>query len=192
MKQIIVVGAVALAAALVGDARASLVPVGDPVDGNSWAQAFAEDLPVSLDFMGVHMVSAGDRFESAVFRSFGGSDYAGGWNDSLGGGAFPLFGIATGPTVASSGGLNAFTFTINFDGDPSNPLVFDFVAYDGSTLVDSARASWNGAWSFSSIPQDESWDRESFERMVPLPSVAGMSGMGLMAIGLRRQRKVLA
>ena len=192
------VGITAVAIAMGGIAQADPVPIGDPMDGNSWGQEFAEDLVVSLDFMGVHMVSAGDSFESAVFRNFGGSDYGGGWSDSLAGGAMPQFGVATGPTIAASGGLSAFTFEIWFDGlssDWSNglrtdPLVFDFVAYNGDVRVDGARASFNGSgWSFTALPSD-SWDREDYESVIPLPSVAGLSGLGLIGIGLRRRQRV--
>jgi hypothetical protein len=76
-------------------------------------------------------------------------------------------------------------FDIVFAGSSSNQLKFDFVAMNGNTIVDSALASWNGGWSFSTT----SW-RPSRTDLSPVPAPAaillGMLGLGLVGWVKRR------
>jgi hypothetical protein len=76
------------------------------------------------------------------------------------------------------------TWSIKFAGAKSNPLVFDFVAFNGETLLERTRASWSGSgWSFATSPL--TFTRAQF---VPIPGAVllGMLGLSVAGVKLRK------
>jgi hypothetical protein len=137
----------------VTSARASLVSVGSPIPGNSWAQGFYDSTGANnFDNIAVTWVS-GTVFEPPALRDFLLSDYitpAVGWSAPNGN--------STSDT-ASGNALNYLVFNMNWINTQADPTTFDFYAYNGNVLVDSAQASWtggaNGEWDITSIPVPE-------------------------------------
>lgn len=135
-KTLTIVGALVLGAALY-NASASIVSLGDPFPANSWGQTFNESGVGNFNHLEVFWVG-GSLFETPALTSF--TD--GSWSS---GGGNPYFGVANGNTTQS------MNFNVMWLGSAINPTVFDFYAWDGSTLKESARATWNGGWSFATI-----------------------------------------
>ena len=157
-------------------ASADLVPIGDPIEGDSWAQAFNESGVGYFDFVAVLMVSDGDTFESFTHTNFNRS----GWSTKY-------ENPSDYPVVATATGLktNNLTWTIHFAGSKSDPLAFNFVAFEGNTLKEAAYAEWTGSkWNISLIPD---WDIPRAE--IPLPGAAILGILGLGAAGLKLRRK---
>ena len=124
----------------VTSARASLVAVGPTVSGDSWAQGFNES-GVTFDNIEVSWAS-GTLFEPPALR-----DFSGGWS--------ALLGTSTSDT-ASGSALTSLDFSVNWVGTASDPTTFDFYAYDGNAVVDSAQAVWTGSeWDIGAIPVPE-------------------------------------
>ena len=128
--------AVALMFALTNSARA-IIAIGDPQDVGSWAQRFVEDMNASTH-LEAFMRSSGDAFEAYGFVNFSFAGWAGA--------------LISPDHIVASGALAPINtqFDIKFMGLRSEPLIFDFYAWNGNTLVDHARANWNGGgWSFT-------------------------------------------
>lgn len=162
-------------AGLVNFATADIVPFGDPFDGNSWGQRFQESGVGQFDFLAVQMNSSGDAFEAPVFRNFS----AGGWSS--------VFNSSTLAT-ASGTSLTSLEFDLIFAGANTNSLEFTFVAFRGNTLLESARASWNGSgWSVTAGAWTPS--RQSLENLVvPVPGAALLGVLGLGIAGWVKRR----
>ena len=125
----------------VTSARASLSDVGSPIPGNSWAQEFVES-GVTFNNIEVSWVS-GTQFEPTALRDF--SD--GSWLAAPG---------SSTSDSASGNALATLYFTVNYVDPQANPTTFDFYATEGTAVVDSAQASWNGSeWDISTIPVPE-------------------------------------
>ncbi len=149
-------------------------PIGDPILGGSWAQRFQESDVGNFDVMEAFMMSPGDAFEAPGFLNFS----AGGWSGSL---------IRSDYIIASGSDLNWMQFVIRFEGVSSNPLIFDFLAWDGGILREAARASWSGSgWSFAAAPAGINYNRIP----VPEPTVLMLLGCGLVGFfGIKRYLK---
>jgi hypothetical protein len=119
-------------------ANASITPLGEPFEGASWGQRFVGDTG-SYDFLGVSMISGGP-LESAAFRNFSLAS----WTTPTTVGNVP--GASASGPVASN-----MQFDLVFAGNSYTPLDFQFEAYNGTAMVDSAIAHWNGGWSFTPI-----------------------------------------
>ena len=91
------------------------------------------------------------------------------------------FAQATGNLVTS---LN---FYINFIGDRSNSLVFDFVAWNNNTLLEAANVIWDGSsWT---ITASQNAYQAPVTAPVPEPSTILLMGTGLLGIiGFGRKR----
>jgi hypothetical protein len=157
-------------------AMGDFTPVGDPFDGDSWGQAFAESGVGMFDLVSVRMVSSGDYFENPTHRSFNASGWSTTYEKSDGTGV--ILGTATGPAVSS------MTWNIWFAGAQSDPVTFDFVAFDGDTLLESARAAWSGSgWTITLGP----WEPTRNE-LVPVPGAVLLGALGLGAVASVRRR----
>lgn len=121
-------------------ASGAVIAVGEAFEGNSWGQAFNETGVGLFDMMAVQQVS-GALFEAPVFRSF---DQAG-WTTT------PLSGDTTWAT-ASGPSVTNLNFAMEFTGNQSDSIVFEFAAFRGTDILEAARASWNGgSWSIAAI-----------------------------------------
>jgi hypothetical protein len=125
-------GLAAVALLSLTSARASLISVGDPVTIGSWLQGFNE-------------AGVGNFTQvETIFRSgLGGPFEAPGYNRLAAGWSVGLFNANH--VVALGSALNNMTWNILFLGERSAPLVFDFYAWNGNELAESARASWSGS-----------------------------------------------
>ena len=150
------------------------LPIGDPIPGNSWAQAFIENGVGPFDKMEAFMISGGP-FEANGFESFS----AGGWNGLL---INPNYILATGPAVTDN------TFNIQFFGSSGTPLTFDFFAYNDSILLDRAHAVWNGGgWAITPLskdPNDPNYDRTP----VPEPGILILLGIAMVSVAAARRK----
>ena len=132
--------------------RASIVAIGPPVVGSSWAELF-NDSGVGTFNSIVGVFQSGGPFDSitetfSVYGSLPPGLSAGGWSSSL---------SADYKTATISG---APTTDLNFYGtfaaSVSDPLSFTFYTYDGSQLVDETLMNWSGTtWTSSTVPVTE-------------------------------------
>lgn len=162
MTKIFVVVLAVLAIAPPGNA--SIVAVGGPEAGHSWSQGFNESGVGNFDLVVVRMVSVGDYFETPAHSGF--SD--GAW-------ALSYENTPPTPTIAAASGsaTTNLTWNITFIGTSDNPLNFDFVAFNGETVVESANADWNGSgWTITA----GTWYPVRSE--VPEPMTLGLLGLG--------------
>jgi hypothetical protein len=126
---------------IVATVNASIESVGVPIIEGSWTQGFEEHNVGPFDLVAVQMSSAGDSFETVTHSGFSNGTWANVYENTP-----PV------PTLASASGSPVIDliWNIKFAGDVSNSLVFDFVAFNGTTLLESANASWNGSgWSIT-------------------------------------------
>jgi len=163
---------------LANGALADLYAVGEPTEGGSWTQQFNESGVGSYDLVAVRMTSPSpDSFESLTFRSFTQS----GWStvyEELDASGNLVLATATGSDVTN------MNFNIWFAGAKTNPLAFDFVAFNGDTRLESVHAVWNGGgWTIGA----SSWAPERAE-LVPVPAAVllGLLGMGVAGLKLRK------
>ncbi len=159
-------------------ARADLVSQGTGIEGNSWGQLFSFTWSSGYDLFAGQIVSGGP-FESPTHRNF--SD--GSWSNGL-----ELGGGSPYQATASGSSTTYIEWEVWFSSDMSDPVTWDFVAFDGDTLTFSARATWNGSfWDTGGTP-DWNPTREQLTQNIPLPTpvllgVAGLAGM----VPLRRR-----
>jgi len=132
------IGLAALALMLVvaNSALAAIAPVGDAHEIGSWAQRFEESGVGAFDLIEVTFVSAGVAFEAPGLANFSSA----GWSI-----------ISSEPTSSGLGyvlaqgpGLSSLQFDVLFLGNVTDPLTFDFHAWNGLTSVEAARLSWDG------------------------------------------------
>ena len=181
------IGIAAIAAACMATtAPADLVPIGDPIEGDSWAQQFNESGVGSFDTIAILMTSTGDSFESPAFYGFNIS----GWsivekNDETN----PTFVVAKGPATSS------LTFCIKFEGLKSNHFEFKFMSLLGEEEKGYYDAPWNGGWGGigDGDPEDDYHDGMKDLILIPLPAPVALAGVGLLgvAVGRRKLRKIV-
>jgi hypothetical protein len=163
-----------------GMANASIVAVGDPVEGDSWSQQFVESGVGLYNFMGIQMLSPGDTFNSPAFSGFS----QGGWTTS----SNALAGIASGPSVTS------MTFYVRFADNKAEPFQFQFSAFFDDDPLESVIATWSGSgWGIAGA--DSPPTREECENAaIPEPAsiiVWGLLGAGCAggAVAARRRKR---
>jgi len=162
-------------------AFADLTADGDPVEGNTWSQAFYESDVSNYDLVAVQMVSGGDTFESPTHYSFNRVGWSLLWENDP---TYPTLASASGPTTSN------MTWSIRFAGLSSNPLTFDYAVFSGETLLNSARAVWSPGWtSIANYPGgvNAPWQPTRGE-VVPVPGAILLGILGLGAAGWKLRK----
>ena len=163
-------------------ALADLTPIGDFVEGASWTQAFDEGNPSigPFDLVAVKMTSLGDTFETQTHFNFSNA----GW-------ALAYENTPPSPTLASASGtsVNYLAWSIKFAGASSNPLVFDYVAFNGNTIANTAHAVWGPGWSITNYGTKPSpyWNPTRAE-VVPVPAAVLLGMLGFCVAGLKLRK----
>jgi len=138
-----------------------------------WSQAFQENGVGNFDWMEIYWIS-GSKFDTPAFSNF--SDTT--WILSYGNDAYA---VATGDPLAD------LTFNIGFVGASSDPLSFDFLAWNGNGLADAAHADWNGSgWSITGC-DPTGYNPPSAS--VPEPATALLLGSGLLSLACAGRKK---
>jgi hypothetical protein len=160
---------------LSSNAMATLLVLGDPVEGDSFGVLFGYYATAgSVDTLEAHSLTPGGYFEQPIFRDPEGTTL---WSDS---GWAELFGPSIpGEPYASMIGQAQGALSLNqgvdfelwFFGEPGDPVEFDFVAYkDGSpvealyahydpTIYPAATFGWNVDPATFCFPEVEDPDR---------------------------------
>ena len=121
------------------------IELGGPLAGNSWYQQFYQDTPTTSGNPFTHMefvmTSAGDSWETPGIYSFTPAT----WSGLL---LSTTHLIADGPSVSGS---QLCYYWLAFAGAQSNPLTYDIFTYNGTKLLASEHAAYNGSggWSFT-------------------------------------------
>jgi hypothetical protein len=110
----------------------------------------------------------------------------------------PTYARATGPTFNSSvrGDFSFTTYATNRTS--TDPFVFDWILWNGNTIVGFDRLTWTpasgGGWTLteSPIPVAQYIAQSSLENRAhaPLPPTLLLLGSGLVGLGLLRRRKL--
>jgi len=156
------------------NAGAYLIAEGDPIEGNSWYQAFEESGAGNFDTVEAFMIT-GDPFLDPPFTGYSQA----GWDTDL---VNPNYALGWGPTTTN---LN---WTFGFSGAKSDPLSFAFFAWEGDIFREAALAAWTGSgWNISALSQAS---RANYpERPVPEPTTILLLGTGFAGlVGFGRKK----
>jgi len=169
---------------------ADLVPVGDPIEGNSWSQQFCEDAG-QYDMICLKMISEGDSFEHSGARAALSAFDNAGWgllfeNDST----YPTVASASGPLAGDCpAGILHFTILFEDPNPKSNHFTFEFASYKAGVLNNAATCSWAGGWGITNHggSPPESFSLTQCE-CIPVPGAVliGLLGLGTAGVKLRK------
>ena len=160
---------IAVALLFSATASADFIAVGEPEEGDSWSQAFNESGVGQFDFMAIRMTST-DLFQPVAMRSLGT------WTNFD---VTPKLSYAEGPATSNK------TFGIYFAGAKSDPLEFEFFAFNGEELLEGANVAWSGS-SWTITGSSETPTRTSL--MIPLPGAVLLGLIGLTTVAWLRRR----
>jgi len=160
-------------------ASAGLVPVGDPVQTNSWEQRFNEAGAGTFDLLAVQIATRDTTLASPAQKDFSDEQWILDMDE---------------PTVASAVGpaTDDMEWNVHFTGECTDSVVLDYVCFDGEEIVNAARGEWDGSeWSVTNYPDGEGavWqpDRSAVVHCpVPGAVLLGALGLGLVARVTRR------
>jgi PEP-CTERM motif-containing protein len=179
-KFLLVLLALATALAITPTALAGTVVVGNPGSSPAdWNQGFEEN-GVTFNNMEFFMLTPGVTLQAVSFD--GGADPGTNWSASLVNSQYLQY--------KSNGAdqTDPLFFTLGFSSDPSTPFTFDFYATEGTSVVDSARASWaNGSWTIN--PLDPGNIVSENAAATPEPGSLLLLGTGLLGLAVILFRK---
>ncbi len=159
-----------------------------PTDGGSWTQHIVAAGP--FDYIGFEFLEGtGGPFQSTGLSGF--VDHSAGfpppivstWATVF---ATPTFVAATGPAVDST----QLGFDIHFEGDLTQPVRFQGVAFLGGVFQFSAEFVWSGFFVMN-IQNIDVWQPDPSKlpaSVVPLPAAVWMGSLGILAVLLIRQK----
>ncbi len=152
----------------------AFVDTGTGIEIGSWAQQFNESGVGAFDTMKFLMLG-GYEFEGP-----GLSGLAAGWTSSLPTGTNSQFVQANGPASTN------MNFYVHFAPAKSQPISFYFQALNGTSILETAQADWNGSsWNIYGVA-----NRNLGSPAVPEPMTVLLGIMGLTSVaGFRRLRK---
>ena len=149
----------------------------------SMTQEFRQNNLGPYDSMEFFITSTGTEFDSPGITGF---------HSSLPSGADATWGGTTiNPEYlyASGDEVTTLRFYLHFIGN-TNPMTFDVLTYNGSTLLEAVGATYDGSWSF--IEYDlNNFDPDTYDRTAtPIPAAIWLLGSGLVGlVGVRRKMK---
>lgn len=160
------VGVVMLSAVGAVCAHADLVPIGEPIPGNSWSHGMLIDGIGPFDLVAGHMTAG--EFDLPGQSGFSEP----GWTDTFNSAEFS---IAAGPSVES------MSWFLGFEGDSADPLSLDLAFFNGQDIAFTFNMVWDGVGPW--IIQEGSWrpGRDTLPHM-PAPSSTLLAGLGLTAL----------
>jgi hypothetical protein len=185
MKRLLMMLCVTLAVLAGANAAfADMVPIGDPVECNSWKQRFYEDAG-TYDMVCMKMITDGDAFEHAALSNFNQSGWSLLYENST---PYPTIASASGPLA----GVPDLYFDIKFKGSKSgNPFTFEFASFKDGVLNNGATCTWRpGSWAITNhgtkVPEGFLTQCECVA--VPVPGAVLLGLLGLTAAGIKLRK----
>ncbi len=161
--------------------RAIPLPIGDPIPGNSWSQAWQENSYYNGEYHSF------DKFEAFImtgptdFESTGLTNLSSGFSALL---INPDYSVATGPDF-SVGTL--FYFTTAFSGSLYDGFAFDVVLWVDGTIHGAQHTVYsNGGWVFTEldITKLPNYNRTP----VPEPGILILLGIAMVSVAAARRK----
>ena len=82
-------------------------------------------------------------------------------------------------------------FNIRFAGSKSDPLTFDYVAFNGLNIVNTAHIVWTGSgWSITNYGTKSPYWNPTRGQVVPAPAAVVLAAGGLGLAGWIRRRRI--
>lgn len=183
MKRLICFFALIMMMFCVTPVMATPVVVGEPQIIGSWAQQFNETGVGNFDKLEAFMfIDPPFVFEAPGFFGFS----SGGWSGDL---VNPSYIKATGPDTTN------MNFNIAFLQNSDAPALFDFLVWNGNSLLEWDYAFWNGSvWNIgprNGVYVDGNFNRTPSATPTPIPAAVWLFGTGIIGlVGIRKRTKL--